>query len=154
MKRDPRLVRLSWDHHHGLVLALRISREAPAASAETLGALYSDVIAEWSRAVLPHFHAENDCLLARLLRYPASQALVEQTSSDHLEIQGLVADMRDAASVAERRAAMLAFGQRLRDHIRWEESDLFPGTETAFTELELDTLAAEVEEWLGAEVRK
>ena len=41
MKRDPRLVRLSWDHHHGLVLARRIAIEAPGAPEAALSALYA-----------------------------------------------------------------------------------------------------------------
>jgi hypothetical protein len=154
MKRDPRLVRLSWDHHHGLVLSRRILREAPGASDAELAALYSDVIAEWSRAVLPHFHAEGECLLARLIRHREAGRLVEQTSADHVQIQGLVADMRDAATTGERTAAMLAFAERLRDHIRWEEAELFARSQETMTGPELDAVAAEVEEMLGPDVIK
>ena len=145
MKRDPRLVRLSWDHHHGLVLALRISREAPAADDAALGLLYGDVLAEWSRAVLPHFHAEEGCLLARLLRHPEGDAVVARTGRDHLEIEALVADVRDATGLETRRAAMLAFGERLRAHIRWEEAELFEVSQAVMTDAELDAMAAEVQ---------
>jgi hypothetical protein len=145
VKRDPRLVRLSWDHHHGLVLARRISREAPGADGAALAVLYSDVIAAWSAAVLPHFHVEGECLLARLVRYGDATLQVERTVADHLAIQALVADMRDAADLESRRAAMLAFGERLRDHIRWEEADLFERTQALLSDRELDAMAAEID---------
>jgi hypothetical protein len=152
MKRDPRLVRLSWDHHHGLVLSRRILHEAPGATDGELAALYSAVVAEWSRAILPHFHAEGECLLARLIRHGEARPLVEQTSADHVAIQGLVADMRDATTLAERAAAMLTFAERLRAHIRWEEAELFQRSQETMTGPELDAMAAEVEEILGPEV--
>lgn len=151
MKRDPRLVRLSWDHHHGLVLARRIALEAPGASESDLSALYAHTLAEWSRAVLPHFTVEGECLLARLLRYSTAADLVDQTSVDHLAIEGLVADMRDATSIEARRAAMLAFGERLRDHIRWEEAELFNRGQAILQDAELNALAAEVLDRLGPE---
>lgn len=152
MKRDARLVRLSWDHHHGLVLARRIRNEAHSVDLEELANLYSHVIAQWSAQVLPHFHAEADCLLSRLLRHSGTEALVERTASDHLDIQGLVAEMRDATTIAERRRVLLQFGQRLHDHIRWEEAELFARSQEVMTSAELDAMATEVTAWLGPDV--
>ncbi len=60
MKRYPALVRLSWDHHHGLVLARRIEKELPGASDEQAAELYADLVRFWAAGLLPHFRAEGD----------------------------------------------------------------------------------------------
>ncbi len=149
MKRHPSLVRLSWDHHHGLVLALRIEREVPDATAAQLANIYGDVIAYWARGLLPHFHAETDCLLARLVSHlPIDDPRVVRLNTDHLGIANFVARMRDATATDERRALISAFGARLRDHIRWEETDLFTAVEEQLGAAELDRLGAELVEAL------
>ena len=147
MKRDPRLVRLSEEHHHGLVFALRIERELPGASDDALGALYSDLLRFWSRGLLPHFHAETECLLARLIRHvPTDDPQVHRLQDDHLGIEALVASMRDASTADERRAALAGFGERLRSHIRWEEETLFETAQSSLTSAELDATGREIEE--------
>ena len=69
MERDPRLQRLSEEHHHGLAFALRIERELPEADDAAMGELYADLLRFWTRGLLPHFHTESECLLARLMRH-------------------------------------------------------------------------------------
>lgn len=145
MRRDPRLVRLSWDHHHGLVMSRRVLKELPDADDERLAALYADLIRFWTAGLLPHFRVEGECLLARLVRHmPASSEPVARTLSDHLAIEALVANMRDAATLPERRSAMLTFAEVLRDHIRWEEDVLFDVTQTELSDASMDALAAEI----------
>jgi hemerythrin-like domain-containing protein len=149
MKRDPRLVRLSWDHHHGLALARRISGELPGLDGDGLADLYADVLSFWAAGLLPHFRAENECLLARLIRHlPDDAESVTQTQRDHLDIEGLVADMRDATDQFARRDALEAFAERLRAHIRWEEAVLFEVAQSALSEAELDTVGREIDQAL------
>lgn len=149
MKRDPSLVRLSWDHHHGLVMGRRIARELPGADDATANRLYADLLAFWAAGLLPHFRAEGECLLARLVRHvPHDHEAVERTTRDHLEIAALVASMRDTHDPATRRELLADFGARLYDHIRWEERVLFEVTQQQFTASELSNLGAEVEERL------
>ena len=91
MKRDSRLRQLSWDHHHGLVMALRIERELAEPNCD-VGALYSALIGYWSAGLLPHFRVEGECLLARLVRHvPSADPVVSQTLTDHLDLASLVA---------------------------------------------------------------
>ena len=95
MKRDSRLTKLSWDHHHGLVMALRIERELPDSDDETAGALYGDLLSFWSAGLLPHFRVEQECLLARLLHHvPGDDGAIQRTHGDHLSMESLVATMR------------------------------------------------------------
>ena len=147
VKRDTRLAPLSEEHHHGLVFALRIERELPAAGDEQVEGLYSQLLRFWSRGLLPHFHTESECLLARLIRHrPVDDPQIQRLNADHLTIYGLVARMRDATTQAERRSALREFGATLHNHIRWEERELFEAAQGDLREGELDALGAEVAE--------
>ncbi len=149
MKRDARLARLSEEHHHGLVFALRIERELPAGGDRALSDLYADLVRFWARGLLPHFHAEGECLLARLVRHiRIDDPDVHRLHDDHLAMEALVARMRDAQSQDERRAALAEFGKTLRTHIRWEESQLFDRAQTTLSEEELTALGADIVEHL------
>jgi hypothetical protein len=130
MKRHPQLVLLSWDHHHGLVLALRIGREVTGANAVSLARLYADLLASWDAHLLPHFRVEQECLLARLVRYVPK------------------ATMRDTTDPELRRDSIHRFGETLRAHIRWEEEVLFEVTQRQLDENELTALGREIAERL------
>ena len=154
MRRDARLVRLSEEHHHGLAFALRLERELPGADAAALAALYGDLLRFWARGLLPHFHAESECLIARLVRHvPASDERVARLQRDHLGMEALVARMRDAAGDEGRRGALADFGASLRDHIRWEERVLLESLPEELSEAELDAAGAELLERLPRPAR-
>ena len=149
MKRDPRLVRLSWDHHHGLVMARRIESELPGLDDAGVAAIYGDLVAFWAAGLLPHFRAEQECLLARLLRYRADAApLIDRTHADHLAIEALVVAMRDSGSLEARRELLRGFGTALREHIRWEEDELFGRAQELLSEPEMAALGAQLDKEL------
>jgi hemerythrin-like domain-containing protein len=147
MKRDPRLQRLSREHTQALLLAQRLSRELPNANEDAAGALYSQLVAFWSAGLLPHFRAEGECLLARLVRHlPHDDARIGRLHHDHLHLEALVAGMRDnEEDTAARHAALLEFAEVIRAHVRWEEETLFPATEELLASSELDALGADLE---------
>ncbi len=127
------------------MLALRVLQEVPTATDEAIAELFSRVIAYWSAGLLPHFTTEGECLLARLIRHvPEDGAESQRMQRDHLHIAAFVAAMRDTASSEERRRLMLAFAEQLRAHVRWEEEQLFPLTEAACSDDELDALGADL----------
>jgi hypothetical protein len=141
MRRSPALVRLSWDHHHGLVMARRIRRELPTASDAEVDALYADLVRFWAAGLLPHFRAEGECLLARLVRHvDLADERIQRTARDHLAIQALIVRMRDTADRDDRRQALAALGELLREHIRWEEATLFEAAQVLLDEAEQDAL--------------
>lgn len=147
MKRDPALVPLSREHTQGLIMALRIERELPEADEKGIRLLYSDLIAFWSRGLLPHFRTENECLLARLVRHVDQEdELIRRTQREHLSMEALVATMREAEAIEERRDALAQFGASLRDHIRWEEDVLFSETERLLGRGEMTALGGEIGE--------
>ena len=150
MKRAAALVPLSREHNTALVLALRIQREVPAGDADTVRVVYNDLISYWARGLLPHFRAENECLLARLIRHVSvDNELVLRTHRDHLGIEALVADMRDNGELEHRRSRLLAFAEQIRTHVRWEEDVLFAATQEQLSADEMERLSVDIHERVG-----
>lgn len=151
MKRDPNLVILSREHNKALMMALRIQRELPGAGKKAISALYSDLIAFWAAGLLPHFRAENECLLARLVRHVSpDDDLVRRTQRDHLGMEALVVTMRDTRDVETRREALQRFGEWLRQHVKWEEEVLFEETQSRLERREMAALGEDLRERLSA----
>ncbi|MCK9494687.1 MAG: hemerythrin domain-containing protein [Dehalococcoidia bacterium] len=152
MERDPRLLRLSREHHHALVLSLRIERELPGAGVTEMQALYADLVRFWNGGLQPHFSCEDECMLARLAsRADPGLRLAGRLQRDHRELEGLVDAMASARMPDDRRDAMGRFGIQLRDHIRWEERELFEWLQSQLGEEDLDAIGAYIEEHLPAE---
>lgn len=127
------------------MFALRLERELPAASDDDVEQLYSQLLQFWSRGLLPHFHTESECLLARLIRHrPLDDPQIARLHTEHLTMYGLVSRMQDATTQGERREALREFGATLHDHIRWEERELFEAVQAELTEGELDALGDEI----------
>ena len=122
MKRDPRLHRLSSEHHYALVLARRATRgelsveEARRAFDVTLSA---------------HFAVEERRLLPALVD-AGEVALAERTRLEHAAI-----------ARALESGDLLAFGRLLTEHVRFEERELFPACEPLLTGDGLDAIAAQ-----------
>ncbi len=152
MKRDERLVRLSREHHHALVMALRIRRELPDATNQEAAELYNDLLRFWSAGLLNHFEAENGCLLARLARRE-DQGLAQagRLQREHREMIDLVEDMRAATGFEQRHDALARFGTQLEAHIRWEERELFEWMQVEFTEEEMDDIGRYLNQHLPEE---
>ena len=119
MKRDPRLAELSRDHHHALVLARDTLAKAGSWTTEdgaALGLRFDDELE-------PHFRIEEELLLPALTRASAHE-LVARVAGDH-------AFLREAMIGARRGdgLAAVAFSERLTEHVRFEERELFPACE-------------------------
>ena len=147
MKRELSLVRLSRDHHRGLVMAMRIERDLPAADVEETKQVYEDLGSFWRAGLLPHFRAECECLLARLVRYVSPRdELVARTQQDHLRLESLMVGMQDDDDWDSRRRLMFELGELLKEHIRWEESTLFEATQRLLNEGDKGALEADLAE--------
>lgn len=145
MKHDSALIRLSRDHQRGLALAQRLEREVPTADSDQLERLRLDTIDFWRNGLLPHFRAECECLLARLVRHAVPRDdLISRTEHDHLLVHSLLAALRDAGRSDSARGTLQELGNLLREHIRWEESVLFEVAQTALDATELAVLGLEL----------
>ena len=142
MARDERLVRLSRDHHHAVVLALRIQRELPAADESAATALIADAGRFWATGLQPHMEVEDDALLARLAaRGDEGLALAGRLQREHRELDEAMTSVRNGGGAAGKRAALTRFGSLLGDHVRWEERELFEWMQSQFTADELVEIA-------------
>jgi mannose-6-phosphate isomerase-like protein (cupin superfamily) len=122
MKRHPCLEPLSRDHFEGLTLARHLGLEG----ASVLPAFR----AAWETDLRDHFEEEERLLMPLCTSEDAARLVRE-----HREI----AELGETAATDEQ-ARLL--GQRLHDHIRWEERELFVRVETA-PEATLRSLAEE-----------
>ena len=121
MKRDIRLHGLTSDHHHALVLALRI-KEATA-TGELPPELVADARRRFDAELLPHFTVEEEELLPALAA-AGRQDLVERTLLEHVRLR----DHLQAAEAGQL-TRLSEFGVLLEAHVRFEERELFPACE-------------------------
>lgn len=129
MKRDPRLRGLSSEHHRALVLARTLTES-------TAGPELAALLAErFVRELEPHFQIE-EAFLFPALRAAGAGDLVDRAEADHAFLR---AGARQAA--AGEHGPVGAFAERLREHVRFEERELFPQCESLLAATVLDELA-------------
>lgn len=116
MKRDPRLHRLSSEHHHTLVLVRNLRK----------GIEPREVARIFEEQLAPHFALEERVLLPALVAAGRAD-LAARTLDEH-------ADIRVARSEPQRLADLL------EAHVRFEERELFPACEDLIPDA-LDRLA-------------
>ncbi len=118
LKRDPSLIPLSHDHHHGLHLALLIRKAVKAQEG-----LADQVVATrdfFAANLVAHFRAEEDVLFPVLRAVPGlEQAALSRLLEEHRVLERMVEQL-DAS--AER---LTAFADLLERHIRYEEREVF-----------------------------
>lgn len=82
----------------------------------------------------PHFQIEERWLLPGL-EAAGARDLVTQTREDHAFLRATV-----QAAQSGDREAMIAFAERLQEHVRFEERTLFPACETQLPEELLEAM--------------
>ena len=132
MKRHPHLQPLSDDHHAALVLARRVRRAGSGAgNPAELAEIWEGARASFARELEPHFRVEEKWLFPPL-EAAGESALVARAVRDHHQLRELIG----SASGPEQ---VVAFGDLLHRHVRFEERELFPRAESV---LDLATLEA------------
>jgi molybdopterin-guanine dinucleotide biosynthesis protein A/hemerythrin superfamily protein len=132
MKRDPRLRRLSSDHHAALALARALARRAEAGTLDA--ALVADVRGRFGRDLDPHFRVEEEVLLPPL-RALGDADLAARVEADHAALRAHL-----AAAGRGDHGRLADFARLLVEHVRFEERALFPRCEAALPAA-LDALA-------------
>ena len=89
----------------------------------------------FERELEPHFRVE-ETLLLPALRAVGEDALVERTAADHAFLRAVA-----LAAKAGRSDGLVAFAERLTDHVRFEERELFPCCEARLPAAVLDAVA-------------
>lgn len=133
MKRHPALIPLSRDHHHALVLAQRLRRAGEQDAAEAADAF----LEHWTEEERLHFRLEEEVLLPAYAAYgdPDHPAIV-RTLLDHVRIRRDVERLAGGVDVQ----LLHEIGDRLADHVRLEENELFPLVEQTLPEPALASL--------------
>ncbi len=134
MRRDPNLQDLSRDHHHALVLARRAVRAATDGSDAEVALMWGSIAAAFSAELEPHFEIEERLLLPPLEAAGADE-VARRTRADHQQLRALLMVGDDA------RGQLRRFGELLRDHVRFEEAELFPAAEQLLGPAELAAVA-------------
>lgn len=136
MKRSPQLAPLSRDHQHALAAALRLRRADP----ETAQAAVAYFLDFFEREGRRHFAVEERHLLAALpADDPDWAPAVARVRADHAAIRAEAAALAAGRSV-DSVAAVTALGDRLKDHVRFEEEVMFTLLEQRLTPQELERL--------------
>lgn len=140
MKRSDALASLSRDHHHALVVSQKL-RRADAATAREAADTF---LTFWNDQGQRHFRLEEDVLFPGYATHgDAYHPLMLAALGDHVEIRSRAQQL--AAAAAPEVAALQELGERLGEHVRLEERQLFPLIEETMPANELAALAAALE---------
>lgn len=144
MKRTEALKPLSREHHHTLFVAKEV-RDADESGAEEARAALVDL---WHEENALHFRIEEEVLLPGSgLEGPDRDEEVARMLADHLKIRRrmakLATEAREGAPVDLE--DLKEFAGFMRDHVRFEERELFPRIEREMADDALEELAAAIE---------
>jgi hemerythrin-like domain-containing protein len=141
MRRSAALAALSHDHHHALEAALRLRR----AEVADLDGAVAHLQAFWEPRGRRHFEIEERLLLPALPETDTDwRAAAERVRDEHARIRGAVDALATGAGGAPLEAAH-GLGQLLRDHVRFEERQLFGLLEARLPEPDLARLGEAIE---------
>jgi iron-sulfur cluster repair protein YtfE (RIC family) len=134
VKRHPALESLSRDHHHALVVALRLKRATDSTAAEARASFLD----YWEADGREHFREEEEVLLPALARFTdPDQPVVVRVLLDHIRIRRFATALADGGPLED----LHALGGELEQHVRREERELFGLIERVMPEPELVALA-------------
>lgn len=132
VRRHLGLQTLSREHHHALVMARLLRTSVGNVTADVAQSLQ----AMWRTEVLPHFRVEERELLPLCHGHAGGVAEHADTvRADHKQLRALF----DAAA-ADGFQNAVALGQKLEEHVRFEEQHWFPALEAALDEATLASL--------------
>lgn len=138
MKRSEALQPLSRDHLPALVAAKALRKAEEADSARVA------FLEFWRDHGAGHFRIEEEVLLPQWALYAeVDRPKVNRMLEEHLRIR------REALRLAAGEGTLnelQALGERLHDHVRFEERELFPAIEESLSEEQLAKLVPAVEE--------
>jgi hemerythrin-like domain-containing protein len=137
MKRHRSLYPLSSDHHHGLVEARKLILGGAPAEGGNIEALARHFIEFWEGDMQRHFRQEEEIVLPMSEQYVAPDCVeVRETLKQHAEIRQLITELNRKLERLDaiEPAFVKQLGDLLRDHIRYEENELFPLLEACVPE--------------------
>ncbi len=134
-RRNVNLMKLSHEHHHGLVFCSRLKKVNQAS--DSIIRSYIDEF--WDYYLLEHFKNEEKLFLPLL----SKNEIVLQFIQEHKQIKQLVSNIKTSQKEIHNMALELA--SLLKAHIRFEERILFPYLEKELSVDELETIGKAME---------
>jgi hemerythrin-like domain-containing protein len=120
VKREKFLEILSWEHHDGLVMALRLEKGLE--NGTNLEILKNYLEAKWNHGLKNHFESEENLLIQPIHYYePDSEPILEM-----LRQHKMITELVKSIAVSPNNVNIEKFIATLREHIRFEERELFP----------------------------
>ena len=142
MKRHPALIPLSHDHHHGLVMALRLKKGGPASPNDNWptdrAQQVESLLVFANNELLPHFEIEEQHLLGCT---EGCEELEDRLKADHAAIRQMLAEL-ETMPPDETTELLQGLGAKLEAHIRFEEREYFPRLQELLGDEGLTQLAA------------
>jgi hemerythrin-like domain-containing protein len=137
MKRHPALISLSHDHHHGLLLAQLIKKDAPEYKGlpKDLNGKINYTIDIYNSSLKKHFDNEENILFPFLRgKDEFLDNLILEIINEHRLLENLIAKLYNSLDQIN---LLDKIGNILGEHIRKEERILFEKSQTVLTEDEL-----------------
>jgi hemerythrin superfamily protein len=127
MKRFEQIHYLSWDHRNTLLEAFNIQKYIDTLSDKEISQKRIEAINHYEKDLLPHFRAEEECLLPRMiLNQNVNSDLIRKTLDDHILIHSLFLLLKKENSDFQKIKSILKeIAKALNEHIRFEERELF-----------------------------
>jgi hemerythrin-like domain-containing protein len=144
MLRDKNLIPLSHQHQHALALCVRLDRALQAKSVD-LEAWQAEIQTMFQQEIAIHFAAEEKELFPAASRFGGLSPLVEELRAEHSVLRDLFGQSA-ARSLDEDSLSVLV--EKLAQHIRKEERQLFESLQKLMSSEELAALGAALNEIL------
>jgi len=141
MLRDKNLIPLSHQHQRALAMCVRLDRALRAGEVD-LEAWQGEIHQHFEQEIGIHFATEEKELFPVASRFPDLQALVRELTAEHAGLRELFAR---AASRSLVTSDLPSFVERLAQHIRKEERQLFEGLQKVMGADEMAALGRALE---------
>jgi hemerythrin-like domain-containing protein len=144
MLRDKNLVPLSHQHQRALALCVRLDRAMQAGELDR-EAWQAEIQQAFEQEIRVHFAAEEKEVFPAAVKFANLQALVEELRAEHADLRNLFLQAQTRSLSA---LGLQEFVERLAQHIRKEERQLFEGLQALMSPEELAAVGAALEKAL------
>jgi hemerythrin-like domain-containing protein len=145
-RRHDSLIPLSHEHHHALVLCLRIHRglEESNAGEAWLRSMAEKTAGFFASDLRRHFEVEEEVLFPAMECLPEASALLAELLDEHRALERLIAGLPQLSG-SGLEGTLRQFADLLKGHIRKEENRLFPLFENLLSPELADQIGGEIQ---------
>lgn len=137
LHRDQALQPLSRQHHQGLMVSLLLSKGLKKQSATK--PMRDFILQFWQDDLLKHFEAEEQALAPIANAYATLEPLISRMLLEHQQILLIINRINNEAR-AEQLDTIKEFADKLEQHIRFEERELFEQIQQTLSAADLEKL--------------